>query len=347
MKSASLALLAAACLITAPVSAAGRITEFSPFAPLSGPVGITLGPDGNLWFTENLVNQIGRMAPNGTMLAEYVIQTPASDPRGIAVGPEGNIYFAEYAAKQIGIISSFTPPFPEYPTSAGYHPVWMATGPDNAVYFTVPDAISAIGRIAPSGAITEHAEFGTPGGTPSCVARSAFGILYTENTHDLTVHWHVASDSHEDTIPLTPGSGPTGCAFASDGAYWVAEPGRNKVLRFNGSAQEFPITAASGAGRMIPGPRGDVWFVESDVDRIAHVTNGGVVTEYALASGAEPTDIAFGPDGNLWITEFGRNMIARFLVEVPGEADGNGVVDVADVFYLINFLFAGGPPPKF
>jgi hypothetical protein len=28
-----------------------------------------------------------------------------------------------------------------------------------------------------------------------------------------------------------------------------------------------------------------------------------------------------------------------------GDASGNGTVDVQDVFYLINFLFAGGPPP--
>jgi hypothetical protein len=28
-----------------------------------------------------------------------------------------------------------------------------------------------------------------------------------------------------------------------------------------------------------------------------------------------------------------------------GDANGDGVVDVADVFYLINFFFAGGPPP--
>jgi CSLREA domain-containing protein len=34
------------------------------------------------------------------------------------------------------------------------------------------------------------------------------------------------------------------------------------------------------------------------------------------------------------------------LEHVPsGDADGNGTLDVADVFYLINYLFAGGPPP--
>jgi hypothetical protein len=31
---------------------------------------------------------------------------------------------------------------------------------------------------------------------------------------------------------------------------------------------------------------------------------------------------------------------------VAGDFDGDGLVTVADVFYLINFLFAGGPPPQ-
>jgi len=30
----------------------------------------------------------------------------------------------------------------------------------------------------------------------------------------------------------------------------------------------------------------------------------------------------------------------------PANANGLGGVDVADVFYLVNFLFAGGPAPK-
>ena len=30
---------------------------------------------------------------------------------------------------------------------------------------------------------------------------------------------------------------------------------------------------------------------------------------------------------------------------IHGDANGDGVVDIADVFYLVNFLFAGGPPP--
>ena len=50
-------------LSTAPSWAkAGTITEF-PIPPAeSDPVGITAGPDGNLWFTEYIGNKIGRLS---------------------------------------------------------------------------------------------------------------------------------------------------------------------------------------------------------------------------------------------------------------------------------------------
>ena len=47
-------------LSTAPAwAAAGTVTEFP--VPSGSPVGITAGPDGNLWFTEQIANKIGRI----------------------------------------------------------------------------------------------------------------------------------------------------------------------------------------------------------------------------------------------------------------------------------------------
>jgi hypothetical protein len=42
----------------------------------------------------------------------------------------------------------------------------------------------------------------------------------------------------------------------------------------------------------------------------------------------------------------GKCDLGAFEVEPIGDANGDGVVDIADVFYLINDLFAGGPVPK-
>lgn len=43
----------------------GVVTEFPVPTAQSGPFGITVGPDGNLWFTENQANQIGQIPPGG------------------------------------------------------------------------------------------------------------------------------------------------------------------------------------------------------------------------------------------------------------------------------------------
>jgi len=38
------------------------VTEFSTgIDPSAGPAGITVGPDGNLWFTESTADKIGRL----------------------------------------------------------------------------------------------------------------------------------------------------------------------------------------------------------------------------------------------------------------------------------------------
>jgi len=39
----------------------GAITEFTPPTGGSAPIGIALGPDGNLWFAESRADQIAKM----------------------------------------------------------------------------------------------------------------------------------------------------------------------------------------------------------------------------------------------------------------------------------------------
>jgi virginiamycin B lyase len=77
------------------------MTRFPLPNPGAFPYDITTGPDGNLWFTENTSNKIGRMTPTGTV-TEFPIPTANSGPRSITTGPDGKIYFVEYTANKIG-----------------------------------------------------------------------------------------------------------------------------------------------------------------------------------------------------------------------------------------------------
>jgi len=61
----------------------------------SHPVGITAGPDGNLWFTDSgTIGAIGRITPSDTV-TEFPTGITTGSPEGIAAGPDGNLWFAQ------------------------------------------------------------------------------------------------------------------------------------------------------------------------------------------------------------------------------------------------------------
>jgi hypothetical protein len=70
----------------------------------------------------------------------------------------------------------------------------------------------------------------------------------------------------------------------------------------------------------------------------------GLQTSPCIAAHARGFVVAWESDGQ---DGDSRGIYARTftVASVPGDMNGDGVVDVADVFYLINFLFAGGPAP--
>jgi len=76
---------------------------------------------------------------------------------------------------------------------------------------------------------------------------------------------------------------------------------------------EVPFGSGAYIGGIATGPDGNVWVAESDANRIARVTVGGVVTEFSsgLSPNAGPELINPGPDGNLWFTELNYNTIGR------------------------------------
>ncbi len=84
--------------------AAQTITEFPIPTADSSPSGITAGPDGNLWFTEQAGNKIGRISTAGA-IAEFAIPTANSFPVDITAGPDGTLWFLEHSANQIGRIT--------------------------------------------------------------------------------------------------------------------------------------------------------------------------------------------------------------------------------------------------
>jgi virginiamycin B lyase len=111
----------------------GKITEISVPA---GTIGITVGPDRAMWFTEG-GDKIGRIAADGK-ITETRTPTQGSGPSGITVGPDGAVWFAESAANKIGRIGPngdiLEIPLPT-PLSK---PREVVAGRDGTLWFTEP-----------------------------------------------------------------------------------------------------------------------------------------------------------------------------------------------------------------
>src|SRR5436309_1380140 len=92
-------------------AAAASITEFTIPTAVSSPSGITAGPDGALWFTEQngAVNQIGRLTTTGSFKEFGGLSAPRPSylgPGGITAGPDGRLWFTEIDANKIGAITT-------------------------------------------------------------------------------------------------------------------------------------------------------------------------------------------------------------------------------------------------
>jgi len=125
-----------------------------PYWTPSRPIAFTVGPDGNLWFTEGNANKIGRITTTG-VVTEFPIPHSCSQPEFITAGPDGNLWFIEYEARKIGkittsgVITEFSVPG-SIPNS-----LYMITaGPDGNLWFAELSR-NQIGRITPAGVITE------------------------------------------------------------------------------------------------------------------------------------------------------------------------------------------------
>jgi len=96
------------------ITPSGAVTEFQIPNANSRPFLITVGPDGNLWFTDEGTNSVGMMTPAGSV-TEYPLPI-GSQPHGITVGLDGNLWATETNGNQIarittsGAITQFSAP---------------------------------------------------------------------------------------------------------------------------------------------------------------------------------------------------------------------------------------------
>ncbi len=271
----------------------GRIRQFRK--GLSGRIyagsAITKGPDGNLWFTESGGGHarypkgiVGRITPRGRVREfRRGISGQIDD---ITAAPDGNLWFTQTSSRG-GSIGRITPKGVVRTFSGAItgEPGGITAAPDGNLWFVgfiASGGQAGLGRITKSGVITI---FDSPiNGFPADIITGGDGNLW------FSEFGHVGTAT---TTIIQPPRGP-------------GRPTKQNTFSI-GKPQGY-------VHALTVGPDRNVWFAaqnETGYGKVGWITRNGRVTRlrYKLGNrnGAFLDGIATGTDGNVWLTETGRN----------------------------------------
>lgn len=240
----------------------GVITQH-PVTGLSSPQGITVGGDGNIWFSSTITNKIGRYNP--TTDEVQLFNSPVVSPGRLTTAADGTIWVLGSGnnASQVLLNGNAGVATPNLGSASD-----IVLGPDNNIWISrVAGANLSLVRVNPTtGAIVE---FDAPS-----------GVL----PHQLTV----GPDNNLWLTYLTNGAGFGGVArfVVSTGAYTL-----------------FPFAADRGPGDITAGSDGNLWFTTTTVKAVNRITTTGTgSTSFTFANAGVMGRITSGPDDNVWFT---------------------------------------------
>jgi streptogramin lyase len=278
------------------------------------------GPDGNVYFSSGLANQIASISPTGGVSDYDTTSVSPHGLSGVAVGPDGNIWFDELFANAVGSLNLTTKKVAPLKITSGKvnSPVALTTGPDGNLWADGFDA--QIERISTSGEVATFSFSGSGSGP------------ITSFNHEL----YFANGDAVDRIstsgvlgsPITAVTGGTiqDLSVGTDGDLWFTEKLSSGVDDYfgyvtpNNSIKEFAVakTVSDGTGDVtgIASPAdGNIYFRDGDY-LIGSTTGGSVFLTQNLGSGSSTssTDLIVGPDGNLWFNEGFNDKIGYVVV---------------------------------
>jgi streptogramin lyase len=326
------ALSAASALVEIPASEGG-VVEFK-LPEGSEPRSIAPGADGNVWFTDEATNKVGKITPQGK-ISEYALP-PGSSPYGIAAGSDGNMWFTDAGTGKVGKVSP-SGDITEYPLSAPLgkplpKPEGITQGPFGELWLAESN----------EGRIVEFTASGTEGSSlevePPVEGHQSEGYEPTSITAGpeaylwFTLYKESAANEigHVGLSPGTPVSRhaaptgrtilPYGITAGPDGNVWFTEATSrlgSKIARITQSGEITEYDGPSVEGNLAigitDGPDGNIWFTGfgASSSEVGKITVAGVLTSYPLPAYSRPYSITTGPDGNLWAAEYGTSYIAR------------------------------------
>lgn len=319
-------------------STTGFITEYPIPTANSGPQSIVVQSSGTptrLWFTMPDANAIGNLVVTDTndySFTTYTVGISSSSAPYDLVYDSANslIWFTESTNGSIGRLNINSGNVTEISLPDNRAPLNLDIAPDGRLYITSPTTNHLI-RYDPVTTNFDLFPYDAAGGNPTDIdILNNNSIWVTSPATNHVAELRPDTGTNYIKIPvqdfgLSPFP-PTGLTLDNTDP-WITAAGNNWVGRYAEGTLSFwrwyeVLPENSGAGAIDFTSNGSLnylWFVESDLGRVARMTlsagNNNFVSLIAHGLSdvnSQPTDLIVDDNGTAWITGKGSNVIAQW-----------------------------------
>ncbi len=297
---------------------------------------ITLGPAGNLWFTEFGSGQIGTVNSTTQVVTEFPLPERNAEPFGITLGSDGNIWFTELNADEIGMINPSTHAISQIPVPTTFAaPYDITAGPNGTVWFTEWNA-NQIGMVNLNTQKISEFSIPTSDSVPEGITLGPDGnIWFTESLAGKIGMINTQNDQITE-YPLPSLTSQPSEITSGPGGLWFTENSGDQIGMINPATGTFstpvsiPVASSKPTGITV-GPEGYLWFTEANTGQIGILNpKTSQITELNTpTSNSGPRGMVLGADGNVWFTELNSGRVAvatpdvnlNFTAAPPGQVD--------------------------
>jgi virginiamycin B lyase len=279
-----------------------------------------VGPDGSLWFTEQMVSKLARLDPATGEFKEYPLKGKNDGPHGLVADRDGNIWYTGNFAGYIGKLNPRTGEVTEYkmPDAKAEDPHTAVFDAQGIMWFTVQVG-NMVGRLDPKTGKVELKQPPTANSHPYGIAINSKGVPFFCEFNSNKMASIDPKTMQITEYLLEKSARPRRLAIASDDRVYFTDYEGGNLGRLDPASGAVKMWPSPGGSKAAPygiviTPDGMVWYSESGVTPNTLIRFNPKTGEFARAQipsgGGTVRNMAATSDGRIYLACSGVNKVA-------------------------------------